>query len=720
MSRVIDTEQLKPCLEYGLDLIPIRKWNSKSGEPPKASGKMPRDKDWVVAHYTKTDILGWIKKGGNIGVRLRSDELVVDIDPRHKDAQGRSAQEIVEEMELELGINLMEAPCVRTGSGGLHLYFKKPSDQRVRNCVELFGGCVEFKSHGRQVLAPGCKHPNGSMYEWERNAGAPINPCPSELWETIAKPVAGQSAGEGDLSLEQIKGCLSQMDPTAFRDYDAWRDVMFAVHFASGGDPDACEVFVKWSTADAKYAHSGEKIRMFWENADCERSGGRTERTLYWHVLKSGGTIPINLDSIDEVEQPPSANGEDKPELPMPVFDRDTRSGRIKHTIAENVILACQYLGLGVREDIFSGKRYLIDSQNVLQGAFGLSNGSELVDRSLELMALAITREIPTWTGDPGSATIKRAKEALLIEDNPLQRYLNGLEWDGKERLETWLIECSDLIDNAYNRAVSRLFLLAAVGRALCPGIKFDTMVILEGPQGGYKSTLIRWMAGQWSAEGLPPIGGHHYKDVVGAMRGRWLIEIEELASMTKSDVNYLKAFLSRTEDRVRLPYEQETRTFPRQCIFVGTTNDYEYLRDFTGNRRFLPLKVGNIHNILEIPRDQLWAEAVHEWRENPDRKEITLPRKLWGKAGQEQELRRIRDPWEDRVGEFLETKFSGQTELTTEQLFFDILRIQSDKATSGDARRLSQVMQKHGWRAGRIRTNDGRQVRGYLKGDPQ
>ena len=712
MTRVMDKAELKPCLEMGFDLIPIRKWDSvRKGKP---SGKMPRDNEWVVARYTKPAIIEWIKQGGNLGVRLSAEQLVIDVDPKHEDARGRSASDILDDLELELGIDVSDAPTVETGSGGLHVYLSKPVDQRVKNTIELFGGAIEFKSSGRQVLAPGCKHPNGNFYRWVRNAGGPLNPCPVELWDLIAKPVAeSKPRGEGDvLTIKQIKRCLEQLDPANFRDYDTWRNILFSVHYASAGDLDARDLFVRWSTSDPEYREAGEAIEDFWDHADEARGDARTEKTLFYYVLQSGGSVPLDLDLLDDVEQPEDASGEEH--RPLPVFDRN-KDARIKHTVAENVIRAFDYLGMGVLEDVFSGKKHVIDTRGALRKHFDIEQGSEFNDVVRSKMVLSVTREIQTWAGDPSRSTMELVVPAVTREVHPVQKYLNGLAWDGKRRSETWLIDTSGLADTPYNRAVSRLWLYAAVGRVMKPGIKFDTMIILEGPQGGMKSTLIKWLAGDWAAEGLPPIHAHNQQNVVSAMRGCWLVEIDELASMKKTDVDELKSFVSRTEDRVRMPYERETRTFPRQCVFIGTTNDREYLRDMTGNRRFLPMDVGTIRNVFQIPRDQLWAEAVHDWKRKPADKEIHLPRNLWAFASQMQEERRVRDPWEDRIEEMVNEKWTDETELSTDTLFFECLQMKMAGSDSRHTRRLAQVMRKLGWEATKLKEN-GRQVRGYRK----
>jgi len=175
-----------------------------------------------------------------------------------------------------------------------------------------------------------------------------------------------------------------------------------------------------------------------------------------------------------------------------------------------------------------------------------------------------------------------------------------------------------------------------------------------------------------------------------------------------------LKSFLSKTEDRVRLPYEEETRTFPRQCVFIGTTNDAEYLRDMTGNRRFLPLRVGMITNVYDLPRDQLFAEAFHAWQFGP-KGEVVLPPELRDDAAEAQELRRVRDPWEDRLEQFFMEKYEAENFLSTDTIFTECLHTRLEQSSTNDTRRLAQVMQKLGWERHRL-MQQGRLIRGYQR----
>lgn len=201
---------------------------------------------------------------------------------------------------------------------------------------------------------------------------------------------------------------------------------------------------------------------------------------------------------------------------------------------------------------------------------------------------------------------------------NDVQDYLTALEWDGVRRLDALLIDYLGAEDNLYTRAVARKSLAAAVARAMTPGIKYDYMPILTGPQGIGKSTLLRTLGLRWYSDSLSTFEGKEAREMV---QGTWINEIGELNGMTRSEITTIKQFLSQQEDIYREPYGRRTNVYPRRCVFFGTTNDAEFLRDRTGNRRFWPVDVGRARPrksvFVDLADDvnQIWAEAFVAWQ---------------------------------------------------------------------------------------------------------
>ena len=201
---------------------------------------------------------------------------------------------------------------------------------------------------------------------------------------------------------------------------------------------------------------------------------------------------------------------------------------------------------------------------------------------------------------------------------NEVQDYLKSLNWIGEKIIDTLLTDYLGAEDNVYTRAVSRKSLVAAVARAMDPGCKYDYMPIFSGPQGIGKSTFLRLLGLKWYSDSLQTFEG---KEAAEMIQGVWINELGELNGLTRSETNAVKQFLSRTEDIYREPYGRRTSIYPRKCVFFGTTNDAEFLRDMTGNRRFWPVDVGlqkptkNIFKNLENEIDQIWAEAYMYWQ---------------------------------------------------------------------------------------------------------
>lgn len=201
---------------------------------------------------------------------------------------------------------------------------------------------------------------------------------------------------------------------------------------------------------------------------------------------------------------------------------------------------------------------------------------------------------------------------------NDVKNYLSRLIWDGVPRLDTLFIDYLGAADRPYVRAVTRKAFTAAVARAMEPGCKYDTMLILAGPQGIGKSTLLDKMSMGWFNDGIRTFEG---KEASELLQGVWLVEISELDAFRSSDVARIKQFLSLRADRFRAAYGRHVKDIPRCCVFFGTTNTMEFLRDKTGNRRFWPVDTGitartkSVWRDLDQERDQVWAEAVMRWR---------------------------------------------------------------------------------------------------------
>jgi predicted P-loop ATPase len=315
-----------------------------------------------------------------------------------------------------------------------------------------------------------------------------------------------------------------------------------------------------------------------------------------------------------------------------------------------------------------------------------------------ELRDTDVTRlqEFLQWNGLPkiSAETLHQAIGLRAREKafHPVRDYVESLKWDCTPRLGAWLHRYLGAEAGDYATAIGRMFLVAMVARAFQPGCKADYVLVLEAPQGAGKSSACRVLAGeQWFTDNLPPIDS---KDASHHLRGKWLIEIAELSATRKADTEALKAFISRQEEQYRPAYGRATVVEPRQCVFIGTTNESAYLRDETGARRFWPLKVGAIDLAgLQRDRDQLFAEAMTLYRSGakwwPD---ATFERKHI--AG-EQEARFETDVWQDAIAGYVEDKPRVRImDIAKEALNFET----SARVGTADQRRIGRVLTHLGW----------------------
>ena len=316
---------------------------------------------------------------------------------------------------------------------------------------------------------------------------------------------------------------------------------------------------------------------------------------------------------------------------------------------------------------------------------------------------------------------------------HPVRDYLNSCEWDGTPRLERLLVDYLGAEDSPYTRAVTRKAFTAAVARIFHPGCKFDYMLTLRGRQGLGKSALVRKLGGDWFSDSFTTMQG---KESFEQVQGVWLMEIGELAGMRKAEAETIKLFISKTSDRFRPAYGRRIQEFPRQCIFIGTTNESQFLRDTTGNRRFWVVDTPNTperdmwEDLTPETVRLLWGEAVNYFRKG---EALFLPPELEAAAREIQELYEEEDPRAGIVAQYLERKLPegwadmdlysrrqwlegsdpGTVERTTVcayEIWAEALGQNPDRMEPYEGKRIRAIMEKQsGWRhQGYARTPTG------------
>ncbi len=300
---------------------------------------------------------------------------------------------------------------------------------------------------------------------------------------------------------------------------------------------------------------------------------------------------------------------------------------------------------------------------------------------------------------------------ALHYGYDPVQEYLLGLpKWDGVKRIDTVLVRHAQAAGNRdWIQLITRKFFIAAVARAMKPGSQVDTVLVLQGAQGGGKTSFVRILGSGFTVETKLDI---HNKDAVMVATGNWLVELSELASLKRGDVESVRAFITNKEDQIRLPYGRTVETFPRRCVFVGTTNALQPLTDQEGNRRFWVVSVGVVDTqALLAEREQLWAEALEAYSSG---ERWWLDRKEQVQADQEAQAYLVEDAVELAVSQWLADQKNPPEFLTAMTVATKALLKAPGAVTNFDLQQISRALARMGFERSRRRVK-GRPTVVYL-----
>jgi len=305
-----DPSLLKPLINAGYELIPLLH-----------NDKRPQDKRWLTRPYKNTHAVEHMERGSNVGVRLRATELVIDVDPRNFEDVWQDTDPF-SEFVLQFGLNPETWPQAITGGGGAHYYLQKPIDAPIAEKLSGFPG-VEFKTYGRQVVAPGSIHPKtGRLYTWDPldDDLSSVPQIPEAVLQAIElKVVSTPIKGGGECSPEEIERMLDGLDPTEFSNYEEWFGLMCACHHGSGGE--AASEFIEWSISDPVYANDAGSIGRKWNSLNADNVGRRiTVRTLYRHLARRKCERLIPRSSAKE----DFTSCDDADEEGEPVLNNDT------------------------------------------------------------------------------------------------------------------------------------------------------------------------------------------------------------------------------------------------------------------------------------------------------------------------------------------------------------------------------------------------------------
>lgn len=714
--------------------------------------KRPIDSGWTKRPREDFNSLSKrFKKGMNLGVRLGQVSkvgggylAVIDCDVKSEVEDHRNAT--ADKLKELFGPAVFDWPRVETGrgNGSCHIYvttkeairFKelarskdvvkvkmpsadKPSKREVTDLTiqEVEDGIrlrpawsISVMGEGQQVVLPPSVHPDtGKAYTW---GVSPVNV------QIPLVDIAGQVSTSPRVAPDVLSP-FAAVDDFSLMDTNLPSDMIDLIMNGGGCGGDRSASLFKATLAMLRYRFTTPEIltvltdEAFYLGTVAYEHAKTSSRKIAaawlekYTIRKCAGELKAERDfDTDVVETPlaPEAAAAQKVELVKSAgWEAGIERTRDKESRPKNTFKNVELiLKNAVGPDLFRKNEFSSFEIYGRVGPWGGRVGANITDIDIVLIKRWFSH---TYRFEPASGIIHEVVQAISNDNkfHPVRDYLDGLRWDGVERLGSWLKDAIGAeAPEPYLSDVSRKLLIALVARIYEPGCKFDQVVILEGGQGVGKSTLLRQLIGdEWFSDEHLVVSD---KDAVVNMQGVWCFELGELSSFHRAEINQLKAFLSRTADKIRLPYGRRTEVLHRQCVFVGTTNLSEYLQDETGNRRFWPVKVGRYDfKWIKENRDQLFAEAKfhHQLGEVlylEDRQTID-------QAINMQRSKLTHDSWSERWADFVRTEMQkapnerfNLDEFSMSDLFETGRPFADQKDDIGSQRRVGRVLRISGY----------------------
>jgi predicted P-loop ATPase len=763
-----DNTLLNAALDYATNpQRPLKVFPAPPGEKKsRVSGKRANDgAAWGMTSDPEQIKKYWRKwPDSNIGLPTGAINgiFVVEVDTKEGHAKLTvEGQQSLDKLIADHGNEWPETRTARSPSGSRHYYFTHPLDRIIKNSTSGLGEGIDVRGDGGMVIAPPSINPKypDRRYEFE-NPEQGIVSAPTWLLDLVCEtPSTNQQSGEPLAPIEKLAAAMAIIpnDHAGVKwehadaktgevkqktGWDGWNEIGMALYRASGGSDEGFAIFDKWS-AQNRDKYDADTTRERWyknfASSPPDRIGAGT-------IFMLANAVEPGWQQIWEQEY-----GEQPEFLPDTETGDGNDSGTVQPTkitkprwrlsgngIAKsmhNARLALTALGIECSHDVFHDK--------ILLGLRGDNFRHQLetfVGEVNDHVIIRLRQTISDVFGfDPNGNATRDGVVSLAQEHrfNPVADMLDQAEaqWDGVNRLDRAAVDYFSAADTPLNLAFVRLTLIAAVRRVRQPGCKFDTILVLESPEGWNKSTVWRLLAGDENFSDAN-ILGKNCREVQEGLAEVWIHENAELAGIKKAEVEMIKSFASRQIDTARPAYAHFQKRQPRHSIEVGTTNAENYLLSQTGNRRFWPMKLLKEIDLEKVRRDrmQLWGEASARERQGES---ITLDKSLWDAAAIEQEKRRTVDPWEDilrmmpesvedrgyRMHQIIhrDTDVHGKDieKVESSALLTYVLEIEPGRQGRHHFMQLSDAMKKLGWQRhdnGKLSIKGLGQVRGYWR----
>lgn len=585
---------------------------------------------WTEKRATEKDLLRWMLKP-DLGICLQTRLVrALDIDVTDPSLSLDIVTAIHEELELA-GLDLPMRS--RENSAKCLLAFQLPGDY-CKRILKVQDGAVEFLATGQQFIAVGT-HPSGVRYQWQGGLPSDFPVLPPSIFESIWLRLEREFSVEPTLQVREgrkpteLRAPPTVADPLAgFLEVNGWvRSVMrdgrlnIVCPFEAEHSSDTAESATQYFPAGTGGFEKGH-FRCL--HAHC---AGRTDGDY----IAALGYVEADFDVLPALAADP---GEEER---IPGFRRN-KGGEIEATV-DNVCKAVAsplFTDYEIGFDTFRDEIMLTPRDRTEWRPFGDADYTRLrivlETRSFKAVGRELIRDAVAYVAEQ-----RRFDSAIT--------WIHALQWDGVKRIDTFLPTYLGTQDTPYARAVSLYLWTALAGRVLEPGCKAEMVPVLIGAQGTMKTS---------SVQALAPAPEHfaeivldvHDNDLARKMRGKLVGEIGELRGLHSRDSESIKQWFSRQYEEWTPKYKEFAVKFPRRLVFVATTNEEEFLADPTGERRWLPVRVGAC-NPDGIARDrlQLWAEARVRWLEGgvQFREAEVLARGVHGEH-------KISDSWEEAI----------------------------------------------------------------------
>jgi predicted P-loop ATPase len=679
----------------------------------------PEKKPAVRGWQRHMATLGEVSACQNLGVGVPAGHVFIDLDTY----KGVTREAV--EAELGVALDWDAAMIQRTVSGGEHYCFRLPDGAAVRQGSSILGiHGLDTRCHGKGWIC------TGEGYEDLTLTGMPAAVF-LETWPELPTVAADKMKDTGTAlaveddkaplgySLDQLREILSVLDPAPAARED-WLAVGMALHHETQGDREGFRLFNEWSgsrdeTGALRYSkYKVEDVRVAWQSFGRKTGKGpvTTARTLRMMASEQGLFIdpnPVTAQDFDEFPCETLATGAVSD---APKFKRD-KKGKIEASI-ENVSTAVRssaFCGIEIRFDEFRDE--------IMFAEAGTGDWRPFTDADYSRLRITLERK----AFKPVGRELIRDSVLLVADETHFDsaiEWLERLEWDGVKRIDSFLARYFGAEASGYVTSVSRYLWTALAGRVLAPGCKADMVPILVGPQGAGKSSGVAAMVPD--AQFFAEISFHEKEeDLARKMRGRLVGEIGELRGLHTRELEHIKAFITRTHENWIPKYREFAVTFPRRLVFIGTTNQQEFLADETGNRRWLPVQVlGSDVDAIAADRLQLWAEA----RESFKASGIAFrDAERLGKDVHEDHM--IKDSWQEVVTQWLDEPdlLTGdpnrnKAAITGMEILTDALNFDKRHIGRKEEQRIAKVMKSLGYQRQKARIS-GKSVWAYVPDVP-